>query len=66
MSIDKQEYEAYLVCLLLKAFDIILGMEWMAKHKISIDYWERKLSLKDLEEWWYSMASLSTNMDKRL
>jgi len=44
--INKRKFSANLVRLEVKDFDVILGMDWLARHRVSIDCHKREVSIK--------------------
>jgi len=53
IGLDEYELEVDLIPLELNDFDVILGMNWLSKHKAQIDYYTKIITFQGLgvEEW---------------
>jgi hypothetical protein len=49
LKIRRVDFVANLVVLESKGIDVILGMEWLSKHKVLIDYTKKSVKLTTTE-----------------
>ena len=45
VMIEGQNFPADLVALYMKDFDVVLGMDWLSRHKASLDYYKKEVKL---------------------
>jgi hypothetical protein len=48
IGLDEYELEVDLIPLELNDFDVILGMNWLSKHKAQIDYYTKIVTFQGL------------------
>ena len=50
MIVARRELVASLIVLSMQDFDVILGMDWLGKNRVLIDYKARKVTFRPLIE----------------
>ena len=50
VTIASHEFEADLIVLDIHDFDIILGMDWLAKHRATVDFYRKEVQFSQPEE----------------
>jgi len=47
--INERKFPSYIVHLEVKDFDVILGMDWLARHRLSVNCHKKEVSIKPLD-----------------
>ena len=50
LVIQNKDFPAYLIVLGIHDFDIVLGMDWLSKHRATLDFYKKEVRLVRLEE----------------
>ena len=50
LVIQNKDFPAYLIVLGIRDFDIVLGMDWLSKHRATLDCYKKEVILVRLEE----------------
>ena len=50
LVIQDKDFQAYLIVLGIHDFDIVLGMDWLSKHRATLDFYKKEVRLVRLEE----------------
>ena len=50
LVIQNKDFPAYLIVFSIHDFDIVLGMDWLSRHRTTLDYYKKEVRLVRLEE----------------